>query len=56
MGQSPKGESYNKTGEGIPLINGPVEFTEGPFSKTVINQYKLRPPQISARKVICFFA
>ena len=28
MGQSPKGESYNEIGEGIPLINGPVEFGE----------------------------
>jgi type I restriction enzyme, S subunit len=46
MGQSPKGESYNKTGEGIPLINGPVEFTEGPFSKTVINQYTTAPTNI----------
>jgi type I restriction enzyme, S subunit len=28
MGQSPDGDSYNIIGEGIPLINGPVEFTE----------------------------
>ena len=27
MGQSPEGESYNEEGIGIPLINGPVEFT-----------------------------
>jgi type I restriction enzyme S subunit len=26
MGQSPNGESYNDIGEGIALINGPVEF------------------------------
>ncbi len=26
MGQSPPGHSYNKIGEGIPLINGPTEF------------------------------
>jgi len=26
MGQSPKGESYNTDGDGLPLINGPVEF------------------------------
>ncbi|MAZ27105.1 MAG: hypothetical protein CL868_08535 [Cytophagaceae bacterium] len=26
MGQSPKGDSYNDYGIGIPLINGPVEF------------------------------
>jgi type I restriction enzyme S subunit len=26
MGQSPKGDSYNDTGEGTPLLNGPTEF------------------------------
>jgi len=43
MGQSPPGETYNKSGEGVPLINGPVEFTDGPFGKTVINQYTTAP-------------
>jgi type I restriction enzyme S subunit len=28
MGQSPSGDSYNKDGNGYPLINGPTEFTE----------------------------
>jgi len=28
MGQSPAGESYNTHGEGVALINGPVEFTD----------------------------
>jgi len=28
MGQSPPGTSYNRRGEGSPLINGPTEFTE----------------------------
>jgi type I restriction enzyme S subunit len=46
MGQSPPGETYNKTGEGIPLINGPVEFTEGPFGKTVVNQYTTDPTNL----------
>jgi type I restriction enzyme S subunit len=46
MGQSPPGDTYNKTGEGIPLINGPVEFTEGPFGKTVINQYTTSPTNL----------
>jgi len=27
MGQSPKGEDVNDTGEGFPLLNGPTEFT-----------------------------
>lgn len=28
MGQSPKGDTYNDDGIGIPLVNGPVEFGE----------------------------
>lgn len=28
MGQSPKGDTYNDDGVGIPLVNGPVEFGE----------------------------
>ncbi|MBL7113102.1 MAG: restriction endonuclease subunit S [Bacteroidales bacterium] len=28
MGQSPEGNTYNRTGEGLALINGPTEFTE----------------------------
>lgn len=28
MGQSPVGSSYNKSGIGLPLINGPTEFTK----------------------------
>jgi type I restriction enzyme, S subunit len=29
MGLSPKGDTYNEDGNGVPLINGPVEFGEG---------------------------
>jgi type I restriction enzyme, S subunit len=43
MGQSPPGDTYNTTGEGVPLINGPVEFSAGPFGKTVVNQYTTAP-------------
>ena len=43
MGQSPPGQTYNTCGEGVPLINGPVEFSEGPFGRTVINQYTTAP-------------
>ena len=46
MGQSPPGETYNKVGDGIPLINGPVEFTEGPFGKTFVNQYTTAPTNL----------
>jgi type I restriction enzyme S subunit len=43
MGQSPPGDTYNKSGEGVPLINGPVEFSAGPFGITVVNQYTTAP-------------
>ena len=46
MGQSPPGDTYNKESDGIPLINGPVEFTEGPFGKTVVNQYTTAPTNV----------
>jgi type I restriction enzyme S subunit len=46
MGQSPPGETYNTKGEGIPLINGPVEFSEGPFGITVRNQYTNAPTKL----------
>jgi type I restriction enzyme S subunit len=26
MGQSPKGDTYNHVGDGVPLLNGPTEF------------------------------
>lgn len=29
MGQSPKGDTYNQTAQGVPLLNGPTEF--GPY-------------------------
>jgi type I restriction enzyme S subunit len=43
MGQSPPGDTYNKKGEGVPLINGPVEFSKGPFGRTVVNQCTTAP-------------
>jgi type I restriction enzyme S subunit len=43
MGQSPSGDTYNVRGDGMPLINGPVEFSEGPFGITVLNQYTSAP-------------
>jgi type I restriction enzyme S subunit len=46
MGTSPPGSTYNTIGEGVPLINGPVEFTEGPFGKTTVNQYTSEPTNI----------
>ncbi|HLY60232.1 MAG TPA: restriction endonuclease subunit S [Terriglobia bacterium] len=43
MGQSPNGDSYNTTGEGVPLINGPVEFSEHSFGKTIRSKFTTRP-------------
>jgi type I restriction enzyme M protein len=46
MGQSPPGESYNTKGDGVPLINGPVEFGPEPLSKTIVNQYTTSPTKM----------
>ena len=46
MGQSPKGSSYNTLGEGIPLINGPVEFGKTPFSRTKTTKFTTEPTKI----------
>jgi type I restriction enzyme S subunit len=43
MGTSPPGETYNKLGLGMPLINGPVEFSQGPFGTTNLNQHTTAP-------------
>ena len=49
MGQSPPGHTYNTHGEGVPLINGPVEFSEGPFGETTANQYTTTPTNFCKR-------
>lgn len=49
MGQSPPGHTYNTHGEGVPLINGPVEFSEGPFGETTVNQYTTTPTNFCKR-------
>jgi len=46
MGQSPPGASYNEAGEGVPLINGPVEFTNGSFGLTNSTKFTTRPTKI----------
>ncbi len=43
MGQSPDGSSYNTTGDGVPLINGPVEFSEESFGPTVRSKFTTEP-------------
>jgi type I restriction enzyme M protein len=55
MGQSPPGDTYNNTGEGVPLINGPVEFGPEPFSRTIVNQYTTAPTRMCRKDdlIIC---
>jgi type I restriction enzyme S subunit len=43
MGQSPDGDSYNTTGVGVPLINGPVEFSKDSFGKTIRSKFTTQP-------------
>ncbi|OOB76577.1 hypothetical protein AXF41_11495 [Clostridium haemolyticum] len=46
MGQSPKSQSYNDEGKGVPLINGPVEFGNSHFSKTIKSKWTTEPTKI----------
>lgn len=46
MGTSPPGDTYNTTGEGMPLVNGPVEFGEGSFGKTVRSKFTTAPNKV----------
>jgi len=46
MGQSPKGESYNSEEIGTPLINGPVEFGDTPFSYTIKSKWTTKPTKM----------
>jgi type I restriction enzyme S subunit len=51
MGQSPKGETCNEVGDGIPLLNGPSEFTSYyPIPK----QYTTDPKKICQKGEILF--
>ncbi len=46
MGSSPPSESYNGIGDGVPLINGPVEFSEGMLGFSVMTKYTTQPTQM----------
>jgi len=47
MGQSPDGLSYNTVGEGVPLVNGPVEFGGmGPFERTLAIKFTTQPTKM----------
>lgn len=49
MGQSPQGSSYNEVGDGIPLINGPTEFTE---KYPIKRQWTSKPTKLCKRNDI----
>jgi type I restriction enzyme S subunit len=46
MGNSPPGDSYNENGNGIPLINGPVEFSKGHFGYTIKSKFTTKPTKL----------
>lgn len=46
MGNSPPGDTYNEQGQGLPLINGPVEFSASPLGRTVVRQYTTAPTRV----------
>lgn len=43
MGNSPPGDTYNDRGNGIPLINGPVEFGPEALSRTLKTKFTTAP-------------
>lgn len=51
MGQSPIGESYNKDGIGVPLLNGPTEFGE---KYPVEKQWTTDPKKLCQKDDILF--
>ena len=55
MGNSPPGNTYNENGEGVPLINGPVEFSKGPFGLTKKLKFTTKPTKFceEADLLIC---
>ncbi|NQV25373.1 MAG: restriction endonuclease subunit S [Rhodopirellula sp.] len=46
MGTSSPGNTYNAVGEGMPLINGPVEFSVGSFGKTIRSKFTSAPNKL----------
>ncbi|MEO0394426.1 MAG: restriction endonuclease subunit S [Cyanobacteria bacterium P01_A01_bin.137] len=46
MGNSPPGKTYNDHGDGVPLINGPVEFSRDPFGSTIKSKYTTAPSRL----------
>jgi type I restriction enzyme, S subunit len=55
MGQSPPGDTYNTTGEGIPLINGPVDFSAESFGETIRAKFTTKPTKFCKKNdlIVC---
>ncbi|WP_430489151.1 restriction endonuclease subunit S [Rossellomorea marisflavi] len=51
MGQSPPGASYNTLGNGLPLLNGPAEFTD---KHPIEKQWTTDPKKVSEKGDILF--
>ncbi len=51
MGQSPKGDTYNLNGDGMPLLNGPTEFGE---EHPTPRQWTTNPQRLCAKGDILF--
>ncbi|MEQ1935131.1 MAG: restriction endonuclease subunit S, partial [Fimbriimonadaceae bacterium] len=45
-GNSPPGRSYNRSGRGVPLINGPTEFGPGQLDNPIMLQYTDAPTRM----------
>jgi type I restriction enzyme S subunit len=43
MGNSPPGDSYSEVERGVPLINGPVEFSRSPLGMTLRTKFTSKP-------------
>ena len=55
MGNSPPGDTYNERGEGVPLINGPVEFSRDPLGSTIKSKFTTEPTKLCKKNdlLIC---
>ncbi|MGB7416813.1 MAG: restriction endonuclease subunit S [Thermosynechococcaceae cyanobacterium] len=49
MGNSPPGNTYNDNGDGVPLINGPVEFSRDAFGPTLKTKYTTAPSRLCTK-------
>jgi type I restriction enzyme S subunit len=50
MGNSPPGDSYRDSEEGVPLINGPVEFSKPQLGPTVRSKFTISPTYMCKEK------